>query len=138
MFTPKHPGLHGFAFIVKYRKCFLSVHQLGELGSVVQAGAKEDLLQRERKKNHNRSLWRRKKENVRAALNKKYPCFAADVDFRSSQREEARRDIQIFLPLFIDRTLHLRTVWVDITACKLTTTCFRHWSQRIVVPMETK
>ena len=45
--------------------------------------------------------------------------------------EEARQDIKILLPLFIYRALHLRRVWVDITACKLTTTCVRHWRQKI-------
>ena len=92
-----------------------------------QAQLKEDLAQQERK-THNRSLWRRRKI-VRAALNKKVPlstvkrlrspCSAADA-VSGVLLEEARRDIKIFLPLFIYRALHLRRVWADITACKLT------------------
>ena len=58
------------------------------------------------------------------------PCFAADA-VSGVLLEEALPDIKIFLPLFIYRALHLRRVWVDITACKLTTTCVRHWSQKI-------
>ena len=81
------------------------------------------------------SLWRRN-EIVRADLNKKKyvvyvaMCSAADT-VSGVLLEEARRDIKMFLPLFIYRALHLRRVWVDITACKLTTTCVRHWSQKI-------
>ena len=111
----------------------LKVHQLG---SGVQAGAtkRRPTTHRERK-GHNRSLWRRN-EIVRADLNKKKyvvyvaMCSAADT-VSGVLLEEARRDIKIFLPLFIYRALHLRRVWVEITACKLTTTCVRHWSQKI-------
>ena len=57
-------------------------------------------------------------------------CSAADA-VSGVLPEVPRQDIKIFLPLFIYRALHLRRVWVDITACKLTTTCVRHWSQNI-------
>ena len=40
-------------------------------------------------------------------------------------------DIKIFLPLFIYRAIHLWRVWADIIVCKLTTTCARHWRQKI-------
>ena len=57
------------------------------------------------------------------------PWSAADA-VSGVLREEARRDIKIFSPLFIYGALHLRRIWVDITACKLKTTCVRHWSQK--------
>ena len=44
-------------------------------------------------------------------------------------REEAQRDIKISFPLFIYKALHLRRVWLDITASRLTTICVRHWSK---------
>ena len=58
------------------------------------------------------------------------PCSAADA-VSGVLWEEAQRDIKIFLTLFIYRALHLRRVWVDITACKLTTACLWHWSQKM-------
>ena len=58
------------------------------------------------------------------------PCSAADA-VSEVLLEEARRDIKIFLPLFIYRALHLKRVWADIIVCKLTTTCVQHWSQKI-------
>ena len=58
------------------------------------------------------------------------PC-SAENGVPGVLREEALRKVKIFSPLFICKALHLRRVWVDITACKLTTTCVRHWSPKI-------
>jgi len=44
-------------------------------------------------------------------------------------REEAMQDIKISFPLFIYKALHLRRVWLDIIASKLTAICVRHWSK---------
>ena len=97
-----------------------------------QAQLKEDLPHTQREKKILIEVYGgRRNEIVRADLNKeKYrlrsECSAADA-VSGVLLEEARRDIKIFLPLFIYRALHLRRVWVGIT----TTTCVRHWSQKI-------
>ena len=102
----------------------------------MQAQLKESLPHTEREKNRNRGLWRRNELSERTWIRRstvkrlRSECSAADA-VSGVSLEEARRDIEIFLPLFICRALHLRRVWVDITACKLTTTCVRHWSQKI-------
>ena len=57
------------------------------------------------------------------------PDSVADAVLGFLVREEAKRDIKIFFPLFIFKALHLRRVWLDNTACKLTTTCAQHWSK---------
>ena len=71
---------------------------------------------------------------LKATPNKKYrwtfmlPGQRGRCRFRFL-REETRRDIKIFFPLFIDKVLHLTRVWLGITASKLTTTCAWHWSK---------
>ena len=101
-----------------------------------QAQLKEDLPQREREKiiievyGQEKKLLERPWVRRSTVKRLRSPCSAADA-ISGVLREEARRDIKIFLPLFIYRALHLRRIWVDITACRLTATCVRHWSQKI-------
>ena len=74
--------------------------------------------------------WNLKRPRIRRSTGKhlRTPVSVADVA-SGFLREEAQRDIKISFPLFIYKALHLRRVWLDIIASKLTAICVRHWSK---------
>ena len=106
----------------------LEVHQLG---SVVQAGAtKRKPTTLTERKNHNRSLWRRK-EIVRSAYADRALQQMPFQVFCGKRLGEISKFSCHYSSTEDHRALHLRRVWIDITDCKLTTTCVQHWSQKI-------
>ena len=106
-----------------------------------QAQLEEDLpqIEREREKKNVNEVCGTEKQMLefKAVPNKKkyvpvniYVAWAPwQMPFQLFLREEAQRDIKISFPLFIYEALHLRSVWLDITASKLTTICVRQWSK---------
>jgi len=74
--------------------------------------------------------WNLKRPRIRGSTGKhlRSPGSVADV-VSGLLQEEAQRDIKISFPLFIYKALHLRRVWLDITASKLTTICVWYWSK---------
>ena len=126
MFTQKNPGLQ-FPFRRQVPQVFPFCEKLTSSVAVYRrAQLIADLPQR--RKNNNRSLWKSKEINqllerpwIRSTVKRlRSPCSAADA-VSGVSREETRRDIKIFLPLFIYRALGRHH----------STTCVRHWRRKI-------